>query len=190
MNKIRQIQSALEAAGRANKYRVSFTFPSALDNKVDLADVDVLAKSASAPAKNIGQIDLWNQGRKLVIPGDTSFENTWDLSFYISEDHKLRFDMLKWQNLCDNFHKNTHAGTPGAVMTSLKVEQLDSAGNPTAAYTIHNCFPTTVGEITYGDDSENTVTECSVTFSYTDFVVGSGEEDDFTVQAATKNSVA
>ncbi len=186
-NKIREIGNVLGASGRSNKYRVHFTWPGGVQGSTPLNDVDVLAKSAIAPQREIGVIELWNQGRKLPIPGDTTFDNTWALDFYLTENHALRVDMIKWQNACDNFHKNIHSGKPEAVMTSLKVEQLDSAGNVSAQYTLHNCFPTVVGEVTWGDDSENTPTEFNVTFSYSDWVVGSGEEDTCTPMQATGN---
>jgi len=189
-NKIREIQAVLESAGRANKYRVSFAFPQSVDNKADLKEIDVLAKSAIAPARDIGVIELWNQGRKLVQPGDTTFSNEWSLDFYLSEDHKLRYDFIKWQNACDNFHKNTHSGRPSEVMTSIRLSQLDSQGQETANYTLHNVFPMSVGEVTYGDDSENTVTEFNVSFSYTDFVIGTAEEDDYKLSTPSRQATA
>ena len=189
-NKIRQIESVLGTSGRSNKYRFSFAWPRGLQGNTDLASVDVLAKSATAPERELGVIELWNQGRKHVIPGDTAFSNSWALDFYLGENHSLRYDMMRWQVACDNFHKNMHTGNPSAIFADLRVEQLDSAQKVTAVYTLHNCFPTTVGEVAYGDDSENTPTEFNVTFSFTDFVVGVKEEDDFTLITPTKNDTA
>ena len=190
MNRIRQIESVLNASGRANKYRFSFAYPRGVQGASDLASVDVLAKSTTAPEKELGVIELWNQGRKHVIPGDTAFSNSWGVDFYLGEDHKIRLDMLKWQRACDNFHKNIHSGQPSAIFADLRVEQLDSAGKVTAQYTLHNTFPTTVGEVAYGDDSENTPTEFNVTFSYTDFVIGSGQEDSDAIITPTLNETA
>ena len=189
-NKIRQIESVLGTSGRANKYRFSFAWPRGIQGNTDLASVDVLAKSATAPERELGVIELWNQGRKHVIPGDTAFSNAWALDFYLGENHSLRYDMMRWQVACDNFHKNLHTGNPSAIFADLRVEQLDSAQKVTAVYTLHNCFPTTVGEVAYGDDSENQATEFNVTFSFTDFVVGVKEEDDFALITPTRNDTA
>ena len=189
-NKIRQIESVLGTSGRANKYRFSFAWPRGIQGNTDLASVDVLAKSTTAPERELGVIELWNQGRKHVIPGDTAFSNTWSADFYLGENHSFRYDMMKWQVACDNFHKNLHTGNPSAIFADLRVEQLDSYQKVTAVYTLHNCFPTTVGEVSYGDDSENSPTEFSVTFSFTDFVVGVKEEDDFSLITPTKNDTA
>lgn len=186
-NKIREIGQVLNATARSNKYRLSFSWPTGVQGFTSLQDADIICKSATAPQREIGVIELWNQGRKLVIPGDTTFDNTWSVDFYAAENHQMRYDLVKWQAACDNFHKNQHSGQPSAIYADLRLEQLDSAGNVSARYTLHNCFPTVVGEISYADDSENTPVEFNVTFSYTDWVLGSGEEDDYTAMKPTLN---
>jgi len=185
--KINEIENVLGATGRQNKYRVSFTFPAAISTATDLASVDVLARSTNAPQKEIGIIELWNQGRKLPIPGDTVFDNVWEVVFYLGESHSIRYDLLKWQDACDNFYTNKHSGDPSSIFADLRVEQLDSAGKVTAQYTLHSCFPSVVGEVTYADDAENSPTEFAVTFTYSDWVVGTGEEPDYTPIQPTKN---
>ena len=189
-NKIREIGQVLNSTARSNKYRLSFAWPMSFSGDSTLADVDVICKSATAPQREIGIIEVWNQGRKLVIPGDTAFDNAWAVDFYASENHQMRYDLVKWQVACDNFHKNTHSGKPEMIYADLRLEQLDSNGAVAAQYTLHNCFPTVVGEISYADDSENTPVEFNCTFSYTDWVLGIGEEDDFKTITPSKNDNA
>jgi hypothetical protein len=189
-SKIRQIENVLGAAGRQNKYRVTMSFPSGVSASTDLETIDVLAKSTSAPQKEIGLIELWNQGRKLPIPGDTTFDNTWTVSFYLSEDHSLRLDMLKWQDSADNFYENKHSGNPSAVFTDMKVEQLDSAGKATAQYTLHSCWPSVVGEATFDDSAENTPQEFEVSFTYSHWNSGSDDTPVYDPIPATKNDSA
>ncbi len=189
-NKIREIESVLNAGGRANKYRVSFAWPAGFQGTSNLAEIDILARSALAPEKEIGTIDLWNQGRKHVIPGDTAYNNNWALDFYLSENHEFRLDMLKWQSSCDYFQRNLHTGLPGAIFVDLRVEQLDSAGKVTAVYTLHNAWPQVVSEVSYGDDQSDTILEFNVQFCYTDWVIGIGEFDDFNVIQPTRNPTA
>lgn len=187
MSKIREIGNILNATARSNKYRLSFAWPTGVAGESTLSEVDIICKAAVAPQRELGVIEVWNQGRKLVIPGDTTFDNVWSVDFYLGENHKLRYDMVKWQNACDNFHKNVHSGVPGEVYSDLRLEQLDSAGNVSAQYTLHNCFPTVVGELSYGDDSENTPVEFNISFSYSDWVLGQGEEDEYSVSQPTLN---
>ena len=190
MSTIRDLQSTLKSGARANKYRVSFTFPAGVSGVTDLTDVDVLAKTATAPTREVGAIELWNQGRKLSIPGDTVFDGAWPVDFYLTENHQLRYDMIKWADACDNYQTNKHTGNPGSIFADLRLEQLDSAGEVSAQYTLHNCYPQSIGEISYGDDSADTVAEFNITFTYSDWVTGIGEFSEYTAPSATENEVA
>ena len=190
MATIRELSAALGAGARASKYRVTFSFPSGVAANTSLNDVDALVKSSTAPGKEIGMIEAWSQGRKLILPGDTSFDNSWTAGFYLTEDHSLRYDMIQWADACDNFQKNKHSGNLSAVLADLRIEQLDSAGNPTAVYTVHNCFPQSIGEVSYGDDSADTLAEFDVTFAYTDWVPGKKDMPEYRINKATENDTA
>jgi hypothetical protein len=187
MSTINELSRVLGATARSNKYRVSFTYPTGFQGATDLQSVDVLAKAATAPTRELGQIELWNQGRKLIVPGDTVFDNAWSVDFYLTEDHQLRYDLIQWMDACDNFQKNMHSGDVTQIYAELRLEQLDSAGNPTAQYTLHNAFPQTIGEISYGADSADTPAEFNVIFAYSDFVTGTGEFNSPTPNPATEN---
>lgn len=176
-NKISQLKHALGAAARPNKYRVNFSVPSAVGTTSDLSQANTLCKATTFPSITLGQIEVHNQGRKLVIPGDTSYTNTWELTFYQTEDHALRKDMISWLHAADDFQRNRHSGSPSDVMGELSVEQLDSAGNATARYTFHNVFVHEVGEISLADDTNDEAMEFPVTFSFTDWVVGEGPDN-------------
>jgi len=190
-NKLAELKSALGAGARANKYRVNFSIPAAVSTGSNLQDADALCKASNFPSMTIGQIEVFNQGRKLVIPGDTTYTNSWTLSFYNTEDHALRKDLISWMVAADHFQDNKHSGNPSAIMGELSVEQLDSAGNPTAKYTFHNVFVQEVGELTIGDDQVDTVQEFDVTFSFTDWVVGDGElQAPLAGNTATRNDTA
>jgi hypothetical protein len=176
-SRLSELKSALGSGARANKYRINFSVPAAVPTVSDLQNTDILCKSTSFPSMTIGQIEVYNQGRKLVFPGDTTYENTWTLTFYNTEDHGLRRDMISWMRSADDFQKNTHSGNPDAIMGELSIEQLDSNGEPTARYTFHNVFVQEVGTLEVGDDQVDTMQEFDVTFSFTDWVVGDGEEN-------------
>lgn len=190
MSTIRDLSNVLGAAARATKYRVSFSFPGGVQGITNLDEVDILAKTATAPQKEIGLVEVFNQGRKLIIPGDTAYDNAWSVDFYLTENHQLRYDLIKWMDACDNFQNNVHAGRPDAIFADLRIEQLDSAGEVSAQYTMHNAWPQTVGEVSYADDSSDTVAEFNITFAYTDWVTGTSESSTYTAPTATKNTTA
>ena len=186
-----KLKNVLGAVARPNKYRINFSIPSAVPIKSDLSSADVLCKATSFPSMTIGQIEVFNQGRKLVIPGDTSYTTTWSVTFYGTEDHALRKDLVSWMLSADNFQKNTHSGNPNNILGELSVEQLDSAGNATVRYTFHNVFVQEIGEITLGDDTQDTAMEFDVQFSFSDWVIGDADlSNPSSGSKATKNDIA
>ena len=190
-NKVASLKSAIGAAARPNKYRVNMAVPAAITTSSDLSTADTLCKATSFPSVSLGQIEVWTQGRKLVIPGDTTYTNTWTLTFYATEDHALRKDMIAWMRYTDHFQNNEHSGRPSSVLGELSVQQLDSQGNDTVTYTFHDVFVQEVGEISLGDDQVDTAMEFDVTFSFTDWVVGGGELNDTSAgNTASANDVA
>jgi len=190
-NRLAELKSAIGAGARPNKYRINFSVPATVPVSSNLQNADTLCKATQFPGVTLGQIEVFNQGRKLLIPGDTTYENTWTLTFYNTEDHGLRKDMIAWMKAADHFQNNQHSGNPGAIMGELSVEQLDSAGNPTAKYTFHNVFVSEVATLEVGDDQVDTIQEFDVTFTFSDWVVGDGELNDPAAgNAATGNETA
>lgn len=188
---IMNLKQALGAGGRVNKYRLNFSVPSAVPVTSDLQNADVLCKAAQFPAITITPIEVYNQGRKLLIPGDTNFENTWTVTFYNTEDHGIRRDLISWMRSADDYQRNTHSGNPGAVLGELGVVQLDSMGKDTVTYTFHNVFPSSIDAVEISDDTDGGIQEVSVTFSFSDFVVGGGEFTEPTqFNPSTRNDIA
>lgn len=191
MGKILELKQALGPGARANKYRVNFNIPPAVPKTADLSTVDTLCHAASLPEKSIGVIEVFNQGRKLVLPGDTAFSNEWVLTFYNTEEHNIRRACLEWMRSIDHFQDNMHSGVPIEIMTTLSVSQLDSAQNETVRYTFHCVWPKSVSEIVVEDSAENTVQVFTVTFAFTEWVVGDGILDKpLQYNSATKNFIA
>ena len=188
---IMNLKQALGAGGGVNKYKLVFSIPSAVPVSSELQNADVLCKSTQFPGVTITPIEVFNQGRKLLIPGDTNYENTWTVVFYNTEAHDMRRDLLSWMRSADDYQRNTHSGNPLDVLGEMGVTQLDSMGKETVTYTFHNVFPSSVEAIEVSDDTDGGIQEVSVTFSFSDFVVGTGEYSEPTVaNAATKNSIA
>ena len=175
-NKIEEIKNALKSGAKATKYRVKLSFPTEVQHKIELQSLNCLAKATSFPGVTIGQIEVFNQGRKLPIPGDTTYETQWTVTFYMDNAHQTRKDFLNWMKACDNFQANTHSGNPGGLFVEVSVCQLDSLENEVAEYTLRNCWPSGVGEISVGADQLDTLQECDITFSFSDWIISNGSE--------------
>ena len=175
MANIANLKHALGAGGRVNKYRIKFAIPSAVPTVSDLQNADILCKASQFPGVTITPIEVFNQGRKLVIPGDTTYENSWTLTFYNTADHALRRDLISWMRSADDFQRNTHSGDVASIMGEMSVVQLDSMGVETVAYTFHHVWVTGVEAIGLSDDADGGVQEWTATFAFSDWVVGNGE---------------
>lgn len=172
-NKIEEIKRVLKGGSRATKYAVYFSLPTAIDTLMELQDLNCLAKSTSFPSMTIGQIEAWIQGRKLPIPGDTSYVTTWNVDLYVDNAHKVRKQMVAWMKAIDNFQSNTHSGVPAELFVEMSVVQLDSLEKPVAVYTFKDVWPQEIGEITLGADSVDTLQEFPMTFSFSSWIIES-----------------
>ena len=157
-NAISDLKTTLGAGVRTTKYKVNINTPGSLDT------IDTLCKATSFPQVTIGQIEVWSQGRKAMLQGETEFDNTWDVTFYETEDHSLRSEFIQWMKDIDDTKTNTHVDE--VAMKTAKVFQLDGAGEETAEYEFTNLWPQVVSSLEMSDDSVNAIGEFTVTFSF------------------------
>jgi len=57
-----------------------------------------------------------------------------------------------------------------AYQTDVNIWQLDSYGEKVKGYKLQNCFPSSLGIVTLEDGDENTLSEFSVTLTYSEFI--------------------
>lgn len=193
-NRIAEIKSVIGSGARPNKYKVYLSFPTAIEGIDSSTEgtVHILCKSAEIPNRSLGQIEVYNQGRKFVLPGDTNYSNSFNLGFYNTEEHNIRRAMLQWMKSIDHFQANSHSGVPSDLMTTVKVCQLDSAENETVTYVFKEVFPSEVSSINLGADSNDQIEEYDVTFTFSDWVVSDKDENDNPTEYenSTKNKVS
>ena len=167
---LNKLKSTLSMGARANKYRVM------VDGKgggPSGESIDTLCKGGAIPAKTMGTIDIWTQGRKLPVAGDAQFENTWTLTFYQTQGHELRSQFDAWMNFEDDFDKHSRGASShnDYMSDGCKIIQLNTSDNsPTAEYTFYNMFPTSIAAVDLADESADTIEEFTVDFSYSHWV--------------------
>lgn len=168
---LQQLKSALSMGARANKYRIMLGAPVGPTGEDVL--IDTLGKAGAIPAKTIGQIEIWTQGRKLVVAGDATFENAWNLTFWNTQDHHLRDTFDKWLLYIDDMEAHSRgADTHESYMTEVaKIIQLNTTDNSEmATYEFRNLWPTGISAMDMGDDQQDSITEFSVDFAYSHWV--------------------
>jgi len=170
MGVLDDLKTNLGMGARGNKYKVMIAAP--VGNSDD-AIIDTICKGASIPAKTMGQIEVWNQGRKLIIAGDAQFENTWSLTFWNTQDLSLRNSFDDWITFIDSVETNTRGAVEHKdyMTEGAKVQQLSATDNSVVAtYEFKNLWPTNISSIELADDAVDAITEFTVDFAYSHWI--------------------
>ena len=94
------IQSALGDGARSTKFDVMFQFtnPNLFPNQRNVA---VLVKSSNFPSKSCSTINVPYKGRAIPIRGQEKFSQTWECTFYLDENHKIKNAFEAWIDALD-----------------------------------------------------------------------------------------
>lgn len=169
-SKLQELKTTLAMGARGNKYKVMLAAP--VGPQDDFL-IDTLAKGGAIPAKSMGQIEIWTQGRKLVVAGDAAWDNAWSLTFWNTQDHALRDAFDKWLLFIDDMEAHGRGATDHvSYMTeTAKIIQLNTTDNSDmATYEFRNLWPTAISAIDMADDAQDAITEFSVDFAYSHWV--------------------
>jgi hypothetical protein len=172
-----KMEKLLGDGARATKFDVLFSFT----DGSNAAEVGTLAKATNFPGKKHDIIDLKFKGRSIPIKGQTKYDQTWECTFYLTQDHSLKQAFENWIEALDQKHnylsdisgvKRLQALHNEAYTTTMKLVQKDFEGSTdTAVYTMLNVFPVGVGEISYSSESVGQIQEFTVTFAYSHFTL-------------------
>lgn len=161
------LRQRLGWGARANKYLLKMVTPSGISINND--EILAFCKGASIPERTIGAAELYIQGRKIPIPGDASFSNIWDVTFYNDAKHNLRKQFENWIEKLDSFteHRRSFGGT-SYWADKMTISQLDAQNQlvENATWEFYHVFPTTIGSVEFGADTNDTISEFQVTFSF------------------------
>lgn len=161
------LRERLGYGARPNKYQVSLVAPSGLG--FDPKEILAFCKGASIPERTMGIAEVFIQGRKIPIPGDAQYSNSWALTFYNDQNHKLRKTLEQWIEMLDSYrnHTRTFSGT-SYWADKFIISQLDAKDQTQANATwgLDHCYPSEISSVDFGADSNDQVSEFTVTFTY------------------------
>jgi hypothetical protein len=199
------IQNILERTigdgARATKFEVVFEFTNP-NSVFDKDSILSMAKAAGFPSKANTTIDFKFKGRPIPLKGQTKFTQLWEVSFYLTEDHKLKNAFEVWIEALDQKHNYYDVtDTLGVTDTQLshsnnsyvreiKIHQKNFDDNSiTAEYTLHNAFPTQVSAVQTSYESIGQIQEFTVIFAYSHFTmkVNKGRAGNFIDEFIDKN---
>ena len=169
-NKLQLLKTTLSMGARANKYKVMLSAP---QGPKDDIIIDTLAKGGAIPGKTMGIVEIWNQGRKLLVAGDAAYENTWTLSFWNTQDMKLRSEFDDWLTYIDDFegHGRGAKAHVDYMTETAKIQQLNTSSNCVmATYEFRNLWPTSISAIEMADETQDEITTFDIEFAYSHFI--------------------
>ena len=178
------MQKTLGDGARATKFDVLFEFT---NPKTALPPQDAMAlvKTTSFPGVSHTTMDFKYKGRSVPIRGQVKYSQTWECTFYLTQDHSLKHAFDNWIVALDEVHGYALRGQGGAYLndtrklhaqrgytTTIKLYQKDfDDNNSTAEYTLFNIYPTEVTPIQYSYDGTGQIQEFTVTFAYSYFTM-------------------
>lgn len=173
------LQKSIGDGARPTKFEILFQFTGGSNNPPP-EEMITLAKATSLPSKSHSTIDLRYKGRSIPIKGQTKYSQTWECTFYLTEDHKLKNAFENWIEAIDQQHNYMNvdgtikewqrAHLKNGYTTTIMIFQKDFDDKAqTAKYILHNVFPTEVSPVQYSYEQQGQIQEFTVTFSYSYF---------------------
>jgi hypothetical protein len=160
MPNIQNFKGSFQDLARANRYEVQ-GFGAQNDLKY-------MARTASAPAANIGVVDAAYQGRIIKLPGDRTYED-WTMTLYYNTNNAEYNFFYIWHDLLNEAVLNTTltqtVGLSGKLSDG-RVSLMDRTGDRLKTWILIGAIPVNISAIEFGADTNDTIAEFTVTFAY------------------------
>lgn len=161
---------------RPNHYEVIVTFPEYVPG-ADTAgnQFRFRCKAASMPGMTVNPIEVPYFGRQIKIAGDRIFEE-WNATIINDEDYTIRNAFESWQNGIAQIDYDTNTARSinalgiNDYVADVTIKQYAKAGIVTKQYQLKNAWPNVVGPIELSWETNDTVEEFDITFSYDYFI--------------------
>jgi len=194
------LHNTLGDGARSAKFNVMFSFTNPKANP-DSGALLAHGKTSSFPGKANTTIDFKYKGRTIPIKGQVKYTQSWECTFYLSEDHTLKHELENWIESLDQRHNylnpsetksvretqlrhNVHGYTQNAYIYQRDFEDT----RDTAKYTLFNVFPTEISPVQVNYESRGELLEFTCTFSYSHYSMETiqGTQGNFIDQAVGK----
>ena len=166
---VNEFRSQLTGDGaRPNLFEVSMPFPGFSQPGNAQQKMTFMCKTAQLPGSTVNVVPVQYFGRELKFAGNRTFAD-WTLQIINDEDFAIRNAVERWMNKI-----NSHAGNardinskdPSSYSVDAEVIQYGKTGNIIKTYKFIGMFPTDLEPIVLSWESNNTIEEYSVSFSY------------------------
>lgn len=165
-----QLKAILRGGAKADKFTLQWGTPKGIPSVAMSENEYALVKSINMVGKELGTVEAWVQGRKLMIPGDSAFSNRLSCTVYNTPTHDIRTKLLNWMAAIDKFESNWHTIDPWDYVVDIELSQMGVNGvdaEKLKTYKYKDCFPITIGDINMDAANINQITTFEVTFAFT-----------------------
>lgn len=184
------LEHSLGDGARPSKFDVQVLMPTSKLFPDEVA-LSVLAKTASFPGKQHEIISLKHKGRTIPMKGQMRYVHSIDITFYLTEDHALKIAFEQWMEALDQKHNydNPHvmnvselqkyfaSADTNYTMPIVLTQKNFDLDKDRVVYTLQNAFPTAVTPIEVNSETTGTISEFTVTFAYSHFLVNAVHYD-------------
>lgn len=159
---------------RPSLFNVFLSVPTGIG--IDLVSVDkfrFVCRTAELPESTVGSIDIPYFGRRIKVAGERSFAS-WGVTVMNDEDFSVRAMFEAWSNAINRMVANVRDPALSAEQYKVDMEvfQYGKDGSTIRSYKLIGAFPTQIGAISLGWESQNAIEEFSVNFEYDYWVPG------------------
>jgi hypothetical protein len=153
---------------RPSLFEVVLTPPTGIAlNPAALQKFIFTCKSAELPESTISNIEIPYFGRRIKVAGERSFAD-WSVTVMNDEDFGVRSMFEAWHNAINTIVSNVRlqSASQEQYKTVMDVTQFSKDGDVLRSYQLVGAFPTAVAGIGLGWDTQNSIEEFTVNFSY------------------------
>ena len=166
---LNDFKNNFQGGARPNLFACTLTAPdgSGILNKTDGERAfSWMAQTASIPGTTVGVIEVPYMGRTWKIPGNRTFEE-WSTTVVNDEDFALRTMLESWDdNILGRASNIRNHDSYQNIEGNLRVVQLDRKGSPIREYVFHGAWPSAIGAIELGWESNDALETFDVTWTY------------------------
>lgn len=159
---------------RPSLFNVFLSVPTGIG--IDLVSVDkfrFVCRTAELPESTVGSIDIPYFGRRIKVAGERNFAS-WGVTVMNDEDFSVRAMFEAWSNAINRMVANVRDPALSAEQYKVDMEvfQYGKDGSTIRSYKLIGAFPTQIGAISLGWETQNAIEEFSVNFEYDYWVPG------------------
>jgi len=164
------LQSVIADGARSTKWEVEINIDSSIF--VEYQNIPIMAKTSSFPGLEHSTTDIKFKGRSIPVKSQIKYTQTWDCTFYLTENHKLKKAFHDWIINQDihNYSGSDVSEINNNYYTDIVIKQLNfDLDEERSAYKLYNCFPINISNSEINYESLGEVLEFTVTFAYSYF---------------------